>query len=303
MASGDNTLVLTQLYDDPEDGVDEDQGGQEEHEEGHDDERRMATLNKEDTKRMSVKGKTKTKSKKMSEKDKDEFVADVIKEYLHLSASSVKIKFPLKSNAWTTRKKKMGDLQRPKTTIDVTITKSASSRSLLGNFFGLFGAKDEDKDKEDDSDNDDGKDDNDKMRVTVTETESRQSKKSDNGVNIGLSATSSNSNTQHEGLQLQNTNSNISNSPDNIEQILHDMDLDGILNDEEHKENVNAGTVSSASTVHVRNNSTTALPSKKNESNDRSPQYMSSNDNSPISDNSQLRKTARNAFSRALSRR
>ncbi|ETO23972.1 hypothetical protein RFI_13188 [Reticulomyxa filosa] len=31
----------------------------------------------------------------MNEKDKEEFVADVIKEYLHLSASSVKIKFPL----------------------------------------------------------------------------------------------------------------------------------------------------------------------------------------------------------------
>ncbi|ETO02290.1 hypothetical protein RFI_35146, partial [Reticulomyxa filosa] len=37
------------------------------------------------------------KTTKMTEKDKEDFVADVIKEYLHLSASSVKIKFPLVS--------------------------------------------------------------------------------------------------------------------------------------------------------------------------------------------------------------
>ncbi|ETO20612.1 hypothetical protein RFI_16606 [Reticulomyxa filosa] len=110
------------------------------------------------------------KVKKMSEKDKEEFVADVIKEYLHLSASSVKIKYPLvttisnealieqtkhlpfyqyhdfmvrimekeiKRMEDEKRKKKEEELRQHRKSIEST-PKLTSRRSILGNFFGLL---------------------------------------------------------------------------------------------------------------------------------------------------------------------
>ncbi|ETO24561.1 hypothetical protein RFI_12595, partial [Reticulomyxa filosa] len=134
--------------------------------------------------------KTETKAKTMTDKDKQEFVADVIKEYLHLSASSVKIKFPLvmaisnemlieqtkhlpfyqyhdfmvrimekeMKRTEEEKKKKQLEEEEKRKSADLMLQKSNSRRSLLGNFFGLFAGKEDGKEQHD-PDNDEDTDD------------------------------------------------------------------------------------------------------------------------------------------------
>jgi len=263
----------------------------------------------------------------MTDKDKQDFVADVIKEYLHLSASSVKIKYPLVINISNetlieqTRhlpfyqyhdfmirimekeikrmeevKKKKQEGEPKKSQADFVVPKMTNRRSL-GNFFGLFGGK-EGENKEN-YENEFKK----AKELNSSSVMNEQTKKMSSN-NVLSQQTTTQDTTNKLNLETQpdvpklfsekKRNSapmgkkNVIPQDSNIEQLLDDMDLDldGILDEAELR----------------RTSSMTKTPSVgRNRS--RSGDNQAGNVNNANSEDTQGRRAARSALSRAMSRR